>query len=416
MKKYVMVGCGHRGMKSYAEPLVKEYGDCAQLCGVYDINKKRAILVSEMTGKEIPVYDDFDKMLDEVKPDAVIITTKDCDHDFYAIKAMKRGCDVIVEKPLTTTFEKALEIKKVQEETKKDITVTFNLRFHPFFKRVKELIKEGTIGKICSIHYEWLLDTSHGADYFHRWHCIRENSGSLLIHKSSHHFDIANWFLEEEPIAVNAFGTRRFYGTNKEAPAERCIECPEKATCKHNCGMDSDTPNAEFLRKLYLECESEDGYLRDRCVYSDRVDIEDSVSLNVMYSGGAIMSYTLTAHSPYEGVRLVLNGTKGRIEMSTKDLSQMGYDIQSERSLKIFNYKGEEITMNVPLTTSSDHGGADIELRDRMFRNKNLPDPLNQMADMWAGLMATGIGMAANVSMKEGRQVSLSEFYEELRK
>ena len=313
-------------------------------------------------------------------------------------------------------FEKALEIKKVQEETKKDITVTFNLRFHPFFKRVKELIKEGTIGKICSIHYEWLLDTSHGADYFHRWHCIRENSGSLLIHKSSHHFDIANWFLEEEPIAVNAFGTRRFYGTNKEAPAERCIECPEKATCKHNCGMDSDTPNAEFLRKLYLECESEDGYLRDRCVYSDRVDIEDSVSLNVMYSGGAIMSYTLTAHSPYEGVRLVLNGTKGRIEMSTKDLSQMGYDIQSERSLKIFNYKGEEITMNVPLTTSSDHGGADIELRDRMFRNKNLPDPLNQMADMWAGLMATGIGMAANVSMKEGRQVSLSEFYEELRK
>ena len=72
--------------------------------------------------------------------------------------------------------------------------------------------------------------------------------------------------------------------------------------------------------------------------------------------------------------------------------------------------------MNIPLVTSSDHGGSDIELRDRILRYKDLPDPLNQMADIWAGLMAIGIGMAANVSMAEGRQVSLSEFYEELRK
>ena len=156
--------------------------------------------------------------------------------------------------------------------------------------------------------------------------------------------------------------------------------------------------------------------MRDRCVYSDCVDIEDSVSLNVRYSGGAIMSYTLTAHSPYEGVRLVLNGTKGRIEMRTKDLSQMGFDVKSERELKIFNYKGEEITMNVPLITTSDHGGADIELRDRILKYKELPDPLNQMADMWAGIMANSIGMAANLSMKEGRQVLLSEFYDELKK
>ncbi|MBR1969254.1 MAG: Gfo/Idh/MocA family oxidoreductase [Clostridia bacterium] len=413
MKKYVMVGCGYRGIRAYAEPIVKKYGDCAELCGVYDINKKRAELVSEIAEKEIPVYDDFDKMLDDVKPDTVIITTKDSDHDYYAVKAMKKGCDIIVEKPLTTTFEKALAIKKAQEETGRDVTVTFNLRFHPFFKRVKELVAAGTIGKITSVHYEWLLDTAHGADYFHRWHCIRENSGSLLIHKSSHHFDFVNWLLEEDPVAVNAFGTRRFYGDVKEAPSERCFDCPVKSKCKYNCGMDSD--GAEFSRKLYLECEGEDGYIRDRCVYSPRVDIEDSVCLNVMYSGGCIMSYTLTAHSPYEGVRLVLNGTEGRIEMRTRDFSQMGYDVKSERELKVFNYKGEEITMNIPLVTTTDHGGSDIELRDRMLRDRNLPDPLHQMADIWAGLMSLGIGMAANVSMAEKRQVSLSEFYDELK-
>ena len=378
----------------------------------YDINKKRAALISESAGKEIPVYDDFDKMLEDVKPDVVIVTTKDCAHDIYAVKAMKAGCDVIVEKPLTTTFEKALAIRKAQEETGKDVTVTFNLRFHPFFKRIKEIIAEGTIGEIRSVHYEWLLDTSHGADYFHRWHSIRENSGSLLVHKSTHHFDLANWYLEQDPIAVNAFGTRRFYGDVKEAPAERCLNCPEKKKCKYAFDLDA-WPG---LKKLYYDCESEDGYLRDRCVYSDVIDIEDSVSLNVQYSGGAVMSYTLTAHSPYEGLRLCLSGTKGRLEITTKDLAGMGYNVTSERSVKLINYEGEEINISIPSKTTAGHGGADDEIRERLFRNKHLPDPLHQMADTRAGLMSIGIGMAANISMKEGRQVKLSEFYDDLLK
>ena len=92
MKKYVIVGCGSRGIIAYANPMVRSYSDVAELCGVYDINYKRAELVSEYTEKDIPAFDDFDKMLDTVKPDVVLIMTKDSEHDFYAIKAMKAGC------------------------------------------------------------------------------------------------------------------------------------------------------------------------------------------------------------------------------------------------------------------------------------------------------------------------------------
>ena len=223
MRRYVMVGCGYRGVEAYAEPIVKKFSHCAELCGVYDLNKKRAALVSDLVGKDIKVFDDFDEMLAEVKPDRVIITTKDCDHDYYAIKAMKAGCDIVVEKPLTTDFEKALEIKRVQEETGRDVIVTFNLRFHDFFVKLKEIVSSGEIGEVLSIHYEWMLNTSHGADYFRRWHRNRANSGSLLVHKSSHHFDIANWLLDEKSLYVNAFGTRRFYGPTREERSERCL-------------------------------------------------------------------------------------------------------------------------------------------------------------------------------------------------
>ena len=409
LKKYVQVGIGYRGIYSYALPILKDYGDVAELCGVYDLNAKRSALVSKFSGKDIPVFDDFDKMLEAVKPDTVIVTPKDCDHDEYIIKALHAGCDVISEKPLTTTFEKALAIKNAEKETGKKVTVTFNLRFHPFFKKIKELVSSGTIGKILSVHYEWMLDTSHGADYFRRWHRMRENSGSLLVHKSTHHFDLVNWYLEEDPIEVNAFGTRRFYGPTREERSERCLTCPHKKTCEFYLNI--DTP---VLKELYLDCEDVDGYYRDRCVFADEINIEDSVSVNVRYSGGAVMSYSLTAHSPYEGLNLVLNGTDGRIEVKVKTESSLNYNEKSTHSMTVYNRKGEIVNIQVPEKIGG-HGGADDELRDRLFRTPDAFDPLCQMADTRAGMMSIGIGMAANVSMKEGRRVKLSEFYDELK-
>lgn len=411
MKRYVLVGCGHRGITAYAEPLVKDYSDCAALCGVYDLNPKRMALVREFTGKDIPAFEDFDRMLAAVRPDTVIVTSKDCTHDDYIVRALRAGCDVITEKPLTTTFPKALAIAGAQKETGKKVTVTFNLRFSPFFKRVKEIVSSGAIGKILSVHYEWMLDTRHGADYFRRWHRERENSGSLLIHKASHHFDLANWFLEETPMYVNAFGTRRFYGAGVRTDASlRCLTCPHRKTCEFYMDLDADP----VLKRIYHDCEDADGYFRDKCVFSDEIDIEDSVSVNVLYSGGAVMSYSLTAHSPYEGLSIMLNGTGGRMEIRSIQSHTNAYQVDAAQSVKIFNRLGEEIDVRIPQLTAAGHGGADGELRDHLFRNPDAPDPLFQFADLTAGMKAVAIGMAANLSMKEQRQVSLKAFYEKI--
>ena len=397
MKKYVLVGCGMRGVLSYAVPMVKEFDDCATLAGVYDPNKGRMKLVSRLCEKDIPIFDDFDVMLDTVHPDAVIITPRDCDHAEYAIRAMKKGYDVIVEKALTTTFENALAIRKTQAETGKNLTVTFNLRYHPLYKRIKELIASGVVGKVLSVHFEWLLNTNHGADYFRRWHSRRECSGSLLVHKSTHHFDIINWLLEEKPVHVNAFGSLRFYGPNREERGERCLTCAYKKKCRFYMDIEAD----DELRQFYFENEAEDGYIRDRCVFSDEINIEDSIA----------------AHSPYEGCRLVINGTDGRMEATERKDQIVDYKEVSAQEITIYNRRGEKIRMEIPLGNDGEgHGGADDEIRERLFRNKHLPDPLHQMADTRAGLMSIGIGMAANLSMKENRQVKLSEFYDDLLK
>src|SRR5690606_14115977 len=111
----------------------------------------------------------FSEMIRTVKPDAVIVTSVDRTHHQYIIQAMEMGCDVITEKPMTTDAANCQAIVDAVKHTGRDLRVTFNYRYAPHNTVVRQLLKEQAIGEVFSIHFEWLLDTSHGADYFRRW-------------------------------------------------------------------------------------------------------------------------------------------------------------------------------------------------------------------------------------------------------
>lgn len=407
MRKCVIVGTGHRGTFAYLKPLTENFGDCIKICGVFDTNKKRAEFAVSTAAYPVPVFDDFDTMLNTTKPDAVLVASVDSTHDHYIVKSLDFGCDVFSEKPVTTTSEKFRNIYEAEQRSGKKVMITFNLRFLQTFIRVKELLMENAIGDILSVNYEWMLNTSHGADYFRRWHRNRKNSGSLLIHKSTHHFDLLNWFLDDIPEKVNAFGTRRFYGPTREKRSERCLTCPYKKECEFYFDI-AENPD---YKSLYLDCEDADGYYRDKCVFSEEIDIEDSLSVNIKYTKGATACYSLTAFSPYEGAKIRLNGTKGRMEVTlimshTESFSQtIGLN-----SIKIFKLDGETVTYNI-CNGSGNHGGADDNILDALFRGKE-SDPLNQLANSICGANSIGIGIAANISLAEDRAVYLKEFYD----
>lgn len=420
MKKYVLAGTGSRGAESYVKPLTELYGDCAGLCGLYDTNKKRAETVSKMAAYDVPVFDDWGEMLNKLKPDVAIVTTVDAAHDKYIISALEAGCDVISEKPLTTDEHKLNEVYEAVQKSGRKVNVTFNCRFSPVFMRVKELLEEGAIGEIYSAHYEWLLDTSHGADYFRRWHRERRHSGSLLIHKASHHFDLLNWFVSDIPEKVNAFGSRRFYGTSQVSGGINCRECSRARECRFYWDINASS----YYKKLYTECEGEDGYLRDKCVFSDEIDIEDTLSLNIRYKNGVSAAYSLTAHSPYEGLNIALNGSGGRLELKSFYGSGI-FAGTRESSIIIYNRYGEKVSYDIPAKHvtktmlnspdlmrdmhNSGHGGSDGMLRNALFRGMSA-DPLSQMADLKDGALSIGIGIAANISLREDRAVRLDEF------
>ena len=150
-------------------------------------------------------------MLKELKPDCVIVTCPDAFHDDYIVRALDAGCDCITEKPLTTTPEKAQRILDACKRNNRHVRVLFNYRYSPPRTQIKDLLMSGAIGDVLSVDFHWLLNTSHGADYFRRWHSQKEISGGLMIHKATHHFDLVNWWLGSDPEIVMAYGKKEFY-------------------------------------------------------------------------------------------------------------------------------------------------------------------------------------------------------------
>jgi predicted dehydrogenase len=390
----------------YARPMRADFADAAEPVGVFDPNATRAAFVAEAAapagGPPVPAYTDFDAMLRETRPDVVIVTTMDRYHDRYIIAALEAGCDAITEKPMTIDDAKCRAILAAERATGRKVTVTFNYRFSPYVTRIKELIRAGELGEVTSVDFEWFLDRSHGADYFRRWHRRKENSGGLFVHKATHHFDLINWWLDDEPRDVAAFGDRRVYGPTRAERGERCSTCPYAATCEFFVDFRLDPEK----QALYFAAEHEDGYYRDRCVFADDIDIEDTMSATVRYRNRALLSYSLIAYAPIEGWRATLNGTKGRLEAEEYHSGPRARD--GVQAIAIHRGVGAPEVVEVPMTRGG-HSGGDARLREFLFAEQPPPDPLGHTAGSRAGAMAMLVGVAANRSIATGQRVAIDD-------
>jgi len=370
-------------------------------------------------GKDVPGYSDadFDRMIAETKPDGVIVTTKDCYHDKYICRAMELGCDAITEKPMTTNDVKCQRIIDTQKRTGKKCRVTFNYRYSPPRTQVKDMLMSGVIGDVLSLDFHWMLDTHHGADYYRRWHRNKENSGGLLVHKATHHFDLVNWWLSAVPETVFARGHRKFYTPHQadryglKNRSERCLDCPEAG----KCAFELDMRKSKDMKKVYLDNEQYDGYFRDRCVFSGKIDIEDCMNVLVDYDTGARMSYSLNSFMPWEGYFVVFNGTKGRIEHKCEETVYINGDgsipgelVAEGTTIRVFPHFKTAYSVEV-WQGKGGHGGGDGLLLDDLFSPEPEPDKYLRAADQRGGAYSILTGIAANHSIKTEKLIRICD-------
>ncbi len=430
-KRYVLVGTGGRA-KMFVDAICGPYAEWNELTAFCDISQTRMDWYNSKIQEEyglapLATYhaDDFDRMIEEQKPDIVIVTTMDALHHKYIIRAMELGCDAITEKPMTIDDEKARAIFDTIEATGRSLRVTFNYRYAPLATKARELIMQGVIGRPLHVDFSWVLDTDHGADYFRRWHREKDKSGGLLVHKATHHFDLINWWIDSYPERVFAQGDLLFYGReNAEARGEsysydRYTGQPEAENDPFAMRLDQ----TESLRRLYLDAEKDSGYLRDRNVFGDNITAEDTMNVTARYRNRALLSYSLIAYSPWEGYRCAITGNKGRIEVEVIEAVGRTFVAGQEESLDeneerlegfagkhiwVFPMHGKPYTVEIPEGVGG-HGGGDRVMLEQLFSPNAPEDPFKRAATHVDGAASILMGIAANHSIATGQPVNVDE-------
>jgi predicted dehydrogenase len=406
----------------FLHALATDHHDRAEVVALADVNRSRLdhhrAWLAELGAGDVPGYpaERFTAMLTEQRVDTVLVTTVDRTHADYIVAAVRAGCDVITEKPMTVDVDGCRRILDAAAVTGRDVRVAFNYRYNPVHERVRDLLTGGEIGEIGSVHFEWLLDVRHGADYFRRWHRDKANSGGLLVHKSGHHFDLVNWWLAAAPATVFASGRRFFYGEEgrRHGHARDYVRA-------HGAPAARDDPFAvqladdPRLRALYLDAEVDDGYVRDRNVFAAGATIEDDLAVLVRYDSGATMTYHLTAYAPWEGYRVAFNGSRGRLELEVVESDHAASTAHGKlsgggagwRTLVVRPFWAPPWEVPLPAYDRGGHGGADARMTAVLFGGET--DPMDRSATARDGARALLTGLAANRSIETGAAVDVTD-------
>ena len=422
-KRYALVGVSNRAIYMFLDKIREIYHNKAEIVAILDKDRSRMNWYNEQRNQNIPCFlpDQFNEMVQQTKPDVIIVACQDGMHHHYVIEALKLDLDVIVEKPLTIDEEKCTALAKAAAKSKGNVQVTFNYRYTPMATKIRELVAQGKVGKVVSVDLNWYLDTYHGATYFQRWNRLREVSGSLTVHKACHHFDLVHWWIGQQAVELFAYGTRNFYGPdgpdNPLTPEQvgdgrTCPTCDARQKCKYYMRWNRE----EFRREKKVRVDEHvdpeqvyENYSMRQCIFDPQINIGDTYSVTAKYDGGAFLSYSLTGSVPYEGFRLGINGTKGRIEHTEYHaVNRTPFPHPGEFPIIYIPMFGGREQIDV-VNLGGGHGGGDPLLLDELFLGPDHMAPVDRAASLQEGIEAVLTGVAVDQSAQTNKIVSVEQ-------
>lgn len=427
MKKvrYAVCGVSNRAIGMFVTPLMKKFGKMAELVALLDIDPLRFEICKEQVPEtaEVPGYlaGDFERMIAETRPDRLIVVCMDCHHVDYIVGGLRHNLDVISEKPMTTNTPDALRVLEAEAKSTGKVICTFNYRYNPVHRKLRELIIEKKIGRVTHVDLNWYIDIRHGSSYFNRWNRMRENSGSLSIHKASHHFDLVNWWVDGIPEMVHAFGALNHFGPDgvfnpSRRDGRHCGDCAEIMQCPYKARWmtRSDTifVKDDHLNSFETKKKAYTDYRPDQCIFDSAINIHDTLIANVKYRNGVLLNYSANFSTPYEGYHLAINGTHGRLEaheFGGAGGQALPNPFNGEHYIDYFPIFAGRDRIHLPIATGG-HGGGDPLIQEDIFLGENPDRKYDILAKSVDGLRAIAIGDAVFNSIVDGTIQDMRSF------
>ena len=324
----VIVGAGHRSMiyASYS----KDHPDELKIVGVAEPNPETRRAAAELY--DIPPERCFESAEELAAAprfaDAVINGTMDRDHVRTAVPLLKLGYDMILEKPFACSRKELELLRDTAREHGSKVLICHVLRYSEFYSDIKEIVQNGVIGDIISIHTSEDVSYHHFATSYVRgkWANSEVSGTTALLAKCCHDVDIIMWMMAgQEPDHVTSAGSLSYFvpGNAPEGSADRCCDCKYEETC----GLSAkriylDLPHKwDFYVWPKLHDESYDVRYEDlktnpygRCAFKCGNNVNDRQSVIISFKNGAVATHSLTSNSAYSKRIIRIIGEKGEIE------------------------------------------------------------------------------------------------------
>ena len=254
--------------------------------------------------------------------DGVIITTPDRLHHGQAVNAIRAGYPVLLEKPAAASQDEFDDLLEESERTGVPVSVCLVMRYHPYFRRIKEIIESGEIGRIVSIdHTESIGPDRMGHTFVRGLWSRKDLSGPIFLSKCSHDVDFLLWLAGGRALDVSSEGALTKFNID-HAPAGaalRCLDCP--LDCPYSAVKlyrdrkawvaGFDVPEGKTLEEVIEEELNLGRY--GRCVYHCDNDVNDLQKVQIRLDNGIQLQMMLDGVSPEEGRRIVIRGSEGTL-------------------------------------------------------------------------------------------------------
>ena len=222
--RHVAIGAGAGIFKTHIEALKIE---TAELVGVADLNPEVGARLEEELGA--PFYLDHQKMLAELKPDVAIIVTPHPFHAPLAIDALRAGCHVLVEKPISVHVAEADAMIQAADEADRLLAINFQQRLRPEAMAAKKLLNDGDLGEIQ--HVEMAATWTRTIAYFQfaGWRGTwKGEGGGVLMNQSPHNLDLL-CHLTGMPNKVVSWNRTTIHDIETEDTVQAMLEWPNGA-------------------------------------------------------------------------------------------------------------------------------------------------------------------------------------------
>ena len=204
--RFGVVGCGNMG-KAHARYFKTGEIHNGELTAVCDINPKKFEFFKEKFGDSIKYFTDAEEMFKSGECDVVMICTPHYDHPTLAILALDYNLNCIVEKPAGVYTRQVREMIARAEKSDKILGIMFNQRTNPAFRKMRELVQNGTIGTIKRTN--WIITNWYRTQEYYdsgAWRATwAGEGGGVLYNQAPHQLDLFQWIVGRMPTKVHAF-------------------------------------------------------------------------------------------------------------------------------------------------------------------------------------------------------------------